>query len=215
MPRPRSEGKRAAILSAATCVIATQGLAAPTAMIAREAGVSNGSLFVYFETKVVLLNELYIALKSEMGTAAMVGLPPQAEPRELVRHMWTQWLGWATSNPDRRRVLAQLEVAEEISAESHRSVLESQQAMAALVERSRAGGPMQDVALGFVLTLVSAMADATMDAMIRDPDLGEAHAAAAFEAIWRVLAGGPPATARTARPDLQANVSPKKTRTAS
>ena len=32
-------------------VIASQGLGAPTAMIAKQAGVSNGSLFTYFETK--------------------------------------------------------------------------------------------------------------------------------------------------------------------
>jgi AcrR family transcriptional regulator len=187
--RLRSEEKRAAILSAATRVIAVQGLGAATAVIAREAGVANGSLFLYFETKAVLLNELYVALKSEMGTAAVAGLPVQGQPRELIGHMWMQWLRWATTSPDKRRVLAQLEVAEEVSAESHQSVRKSQQAMAALLERSRADGPMRDVPLGFVLTLVGAMADATMDAMIREPAQADAHAAVAFEAIWRVLAG--------------------------
>lgn len=39
----------------------------------REAGVSNGSLFVYFDTKSVLLNELYLALKTEMAAAATAG----------------------------------------------------------------------------------------------------------------------------------------------
>jgi AcrR family transcriptional regulator len=124
--RLRSEEKRAAILSAATRVIAVQGLGAATAVIAREAGVANGSLFLYFETKAVLLNELYVALKSEMGTAAVAGLPVQGQPRELIGHMWMQWLRWATTSPDKRRVLAQLEVAEEVSAESHQSVRESQ-----------------------------------------------------------------------------------------
>ena len=180
MARLRSEEKRAAILSAATRVIAVQGLGAATAVIAREAGVANGSLFLYFETKAVLLNELYVALKSEMGTAAVAGLPVQGQPREFIGHMWMQWLRWATTSPDKRRVLAQLEVAEEVSAESHQSVRKSQQAMAALLERSRADGPMRDVPLGFVLTLVGAMADATMDAMIREPAQADAHAAVAF-----------------------------------
>ena len=70
MSRPRSDAKRTAILDAATRVIGAQGLAAPTSAIAREAGVSSGSLFVYFETKTALLNELYVTLKKEMGEAA-------------------------------------------------------------------------------------------------------------------------------------------------
>jgi AcrR family transcriptional regulator len=176
-------------LSAAARVIASQGLGAPTAAVAKEAGVSNGSLFVYFETKAVLMNELYIGLKTEMGTAAVAGLPTGSEPREQVRHMWTQWLAWATANPEKRRALAQLEVAEDITAESHQAVRIALTGIAGLLERSRAHGPMRDVTLGFVLTLISAMADVTIDAMIREPAEAQTYSRAAFDAIWRVLAG--------------------------
>jgi AcrR family transcriptional regulator len=75
MARARSENRRNAILSAATRVIASQGLGAATATIAKQAGVSNGSLFLYFDTKAMLLNELYVSLKTEMGAAAIAGLP--------------------------------------------------------------------------------------------------------------------------------------------
>lgn len=50
MSRPRSDEKRKALLEAATRIIVTQGLSAPTADIVKEAGVANGSLFTYFET---------------------------------------------------------------------------------------------------------------------------------------------------------------------
>ena len=189
MARPRSEDRRNAILSAATRVIASQGLGAPTAMIAKEAGVSNGSLFLYFDTKAMLLNELYVRLKTEMGAAAIAGLPARSEPRVQVRHMWTQWLRWATTNPDKRRALAQLQVADDITPGSHQTVNIALSGIAELLERSRANGPMQDAPLGFVLTLTSAMADATIDAMIREPAEAEAHSSVAFDAIWRVLAG--------------------------
>src|SRR5450755_2691979 len=102
MPRPRSVDRRNAILSAATHVIAGQGLGAATAAIAKEAGVSNGSLFVYFDTKATLLNGLYVALKTEMGAAAVDGLPVESDAREQVLHLWNQWLGWATSFPQKR-----------------------------------------------------------------------------------------------------------------
>jgi AcrR family transcriptional regulator len=191
MPRPRSEDRRSAILSAASRAIASEGLGAATAAIAKEAGVSNGSLFLYFETKATLLNELYIALKTEMGEIAVAGLPSSGEPPEQIRHMWTQWLSWATANPEKRRTLAQLEAADDVTAESHQIVRQAQRGIAELLERSRAGGPMQDVPLAFVVTLIGAIADATMDAVIREPAEAEARSEAAFEAVWRVLAGLP------------------------
>jgi AcrR family transcriptional regulator len=193
MSRPRSEDRRNAILSAATRVIASDGLGAPTAAIAKQAGVSNGSLFVYFDTKAALLNELYVALKTEMVTAATAGLPAEREPREQVLHMWTQWLGWATTSPEKRRALAHLDVSDEITAESHQIVSSAFVGIADLLQRSRADGPMQDVPLEFVLTLTNAIADATIDAILSEPDEAEARSRVAFDAVWRVLAGASPA----------------------
>src|SRR5258708_37576500 len=102
MPRPRSEDRRNAILSAGARVIASQGLAAPTAAIAKEAGGSNGSLFVYFDTKAALLNELYVALKTQMTAAATAGLDAGGEPRQQGRHTWTQVLGRGAGHPEER-----------------------------------------------------------------------------------------------------------------
>lgn len=175
-------------------MVATQGLTAATATIAKEAGVSNGSLFLYFDTKTTLLNELYVTRKSEMAEAAIAGLPADDAPREQVRHMWTQRLRWATANPEKRRTLAQLEVADEVTAENQQIVRQAQAGLAELLERSRENGPMRDVPLGFVLTLASAMADVTMDAVIREPEQAEMHSTTAFEAVWRVLAGSPEAS---------------------
>ena len=189
MPRPRSEDRRNAILSAATRVIAAEGLGAATAAIAKDAGVSNGSLFVYFGTKAILLNELYVALKTEMGAVAVAGLPVESDVREQVLHMWNQWLRWATSCPEKRRALAQLQVADDITADSHRAVSSAFSGIADLLERSRASGPMRDTPLGFVLTLTTAIADAAIDAIIREPAAAEARGSVAFDAMWRVLAG--------------------------
>lgn len=189
MTKLKSEARRVAILSAATRLIASQGLGAATATIAKEAGVSNGSLFLYFKTKAVLYSELYVDLKAEFGAIAVAGLPPEGEPREQIRHVWTQWLQWATNNPEKRRALAQLEVSDDIIAESRRTVRQAQMGLAELLKRCSANGPMQDVSLDFVLALINAMADVTMDAIIQKPVEAETHSNVAFEAIWRVLAG--------------------------
>jgi AcrR family transcriptional regulator len=87
MARPRSEDKRNAIMRAATRVIVTHGLSAPTATIAQEAGISNGSLFTYFETKTDLFNQLYLELKIGMVAAALKGFPAEEELRKQVFHV--------------------------------------------------------------------------------------------------------------------------------
>jgi AcrR family transcriptional regulator len=187
MARPKSDDRRDAILTAAIRVIAAQGLSAPTAMIAKEAGVSNGSLFTYFETKADLFNQLYIELKAETGAAALDGLPTEIDIREQVFHMWSHWLRWAASSPEKRRTLAHLDVSDDITPESREIGHQTMAGAAKLLERSRANGPMRDAPLGFVVSLMNALADATVDFMIRDPANADKHSVAAFDAMWRML----------------------------
>ena len=188
MARPRSVDRQSAIMAAAIRVIATHGLSAPTALIAKEAGVSNGSLFTYFATKVELLNQLYVALKTEAGAAALDGLPTKSRTREQMRHVWSNWLHWGTSHPDKRRTLAQLGVSDEITTDSHQAGSRAFLGIAKLLERSRANGPMRDVPIGLVATLMTGIAEATIDFMMRDPADEDAHCAASFEAMWRMIA---------------------------
>jgi AcrR family transcriptional regulator len=188
MPRPRSDDKRAAILDAAARVIAVQGLGAATATIAREAGVSNGSLFTYFDTKADLLNQLYLELKTDMGAAALAGLPSDGDAREQLLSLCSGWLGWATAYPERRRTLAQLDVSDEITEATHQTASRAMKGIAEILERSRSNGPLRDTPLAFVVGLANAVAETTIDFTIRDPENADAHARAGFEAIWRMIA---------------------------
>ena len=188
MARPRSDEKRDALMAAAVNIIADRGLSAPTAAIALKAGVSNGSLFTYFATKSDLLNQLYVELKGEMGAAASEGMPGDGDVRAQLSHMWFGWVRWATANREKRRVLAHLEVAGEITPESRRAAGRALADVREVLERSRRDVPMQDVSPQFAAALMSALADTTIDHMIQHPSHADAHAAAAFEALWRMVA---------------------------
>jgi AcrR family transcriptional regulator len=175
-------------MSAAIRVIASQGLGAPTATIAKAAGVSNGSLFTYFATKADLLNQLYIELKTEMAAAALDGLPTAGDIHTQTSHMWSHWLRWATSCPEKRRTLTHLGVSEEITPESLQAGHQTMVGVARLLERSRENGPMRDAPLGLVVAMMSAVADATIDFMIGDPANEDKYSKAAFDALWRMVA---------------------------
>ena len=188
MARPRSEEKQNAILEAATRVIGTHGLSAPTAMIAKEADVSNGSLFAYFATKADLLNRLYVELKTEMAAGALDGLPTESDIRTQMFHMWSHLLRWANSCPEKRRTLAHLSVSDDITSESHQKAMDEIAGVIQLLEQARENGPMRDLPLDFVADLMTALADATIDYMIRDPANADKHCKAAFDGFWRMIA---------------------------
>jgi AcrR family transcriptional regulator len=175
-------------MAAAIRVIAAQGLGAPTAMIAKEADVSNGSLFTYFETKADLLNALYVEIKTEMAAAALDGLPVRGDVRKQALHSWLCSLRWAMSCPDKRRTLAHLGVSDDITPASRQVGHRTMAGVARLIERSRENGPMRKVPLEFVVAVMNALADATIDFMIRDRANAEKHAIAGFDAFWRTIA---------------------------
>lgn len=187
MARPLSDEKRSALMRAATRVIATQGLGAQTAVIAREAGVASGSLFTYFETKKVLFNELYLDLKAEMASAALENLPRNASLRKQLFSVWSNWMHWAISDPDKRRALAQLSASEEVTPETRAASRKHTAGIAELLERCRAGGPMRRASMNFVVSVMNSLAETTMDFMLQDPTNAEKHCHLGFDALWRIL----------------------------
>lgn len=187
MARPKSEERRDAIIAAATRVIASQGLDASTATIAKEAGVSNGSLFTYFATKADLLNALYLELKGELGSAALVGIPVDADIRAQMLQLWRNWLCWAVSSPEKRMALKHLSVCKDITPRTREAGIQVTGGIAAYIERIRLNGPMRNEPLFFVGSLINSMAEATVECMIMDPANAEQRAMMAFEAIWRAV----------------------------
>ena len=185
--RPKSEDKRSAIISAAIRVIERQGLSAPTALIAREAGVSNGSLFTYFETKADLFNQLYVELKNEMASAALEGTPAGADLQAELFHSWSNWMQWAVANVDKRRALAQLSVSDDITAASRARGHQAMAPMLGLMQRLHANSRMHSAPFAFVAGILNALAEATMDFIIQDPANAEKHSKVGFEAAWRAL----------------------------
>lgn len=187
MARPRSEDKRSAILQAAVRVIDKQGLSAPTALIAREAGVANGSLFTYFETKADLFNQLYIELKTEVASTALKDLLLDAPLRDQFSQAWTNWVNWAINNIEKKRVLSQLTLSEDITSATKEIVANSMVGLVKLMKSIHEQGSMHDAPFEFVAGIMNSLADATMDQMIRDPKNSVEHSNVGFEAFWRVM----------------------------
>src|ERR1700736_1094285 len=118
MARPLSEDKRTAILEAATEAVAVLGVSAPTAKIARGAGVAEGTLFTYFANKDELLNRLYLELKLDLRDAVITGYPAGKSLVDRSRHFWDRYIGWGSAPPLRRRAMRQLAGSDRITEET-------------------------------------------------------------------------------------------------
>src|ERR1700724_751438 len=118
MARPLSDDKRTAILEAATEVVAMLGVSAPTAKIAKSAGVAEGSLFTYFANKDELLNRLYLELKMDLRDAVITGYPAGKSLVDRSRHFWDRYIGWGSAHPLKRRAMRQLAVSDRVTAET-------------------------------------------------------------------------------------------------
>jgi len=188
MARPRSEDKRNAILNAATQVIAVDGVSAPTARIAKIAGVAEGTLFTYFNNKDELLNELYVQLKSELREVMVSEAFTAAKnAKSAVQQAWTRYVSWGVANPQKRKVLAQLGVSERITQQSKAAGMVGFTEINAFLSRSVGSKILRQQPAAFVGSLLGAIAETTMDFISRDPGRVEQYSQAGFEAFWNSL----------------------------
>lgn len=189
MARPKSEDKRNAILAAATEVIALQGDSAPTAKIARQAGVAEGSLFTYFANKDELLNQLYLALKEDMGAVMLADYPAGASHRERLRHVWQRYVNWGVKRPQQRKAMAMLGISERVTPATKLAGMQAFGDIQALLGECMASGPLRDRPGAFAAAVLGTLAETTMDFMTRYPDDAELYQASGFDACWQAIAG--------------------------
>jgi AcrR family transcriptional regulator len=188
--RPKSEDKRNAILDATTRVFAERGLtAAPTSEISKQAGIAEGTLFTYFETKDDLINALYREIKSELANAMMSGFPRKKSVRTRLRHVWDSYVNWGVANPEQRKVLAQLQVSGTLSTESIEAgsvpFVEMQNTIRHAIDQHilRADLPIE-----LISKMLGALAEATMDLMVLKPGMANKYRDGGFEIYWAGIA---------------------------
>lgn len=185
MARPKSEDKKQALLEAATVAFAQSGIAASTALIARKAGVAEGTLF----PKDDLLNALYLHLKQDLCQAMLANLDRTITlPKEHTRNIWNSYVDWGIRNPVAHAAIRQIGVSEKLSAETEQAVREMFPELHELCRRSVRQVFMSDEFKTFGDALFLSLAESTMEFATRDPSRAVEFKALGFEVMWRGLA---------------------------
>ncbi len=189
MARPLSPEKRTAILAAAAEAVADLGVGAPTARIAALAGVAEGTLFTYFESKDALLNQLYIDLKLEAGAAMVAGYRSGRDLPDRWRQVWDQYIEWGVAHGSSRAALSQLEASDRIGESARYIGVQAAQDVAAELYEGRTIGALGEQSSNFIAGVFVALGDMTLDVIDREPERRERLKRAGFKALWSVISG--------------------------
>ncbi len=91
--------KRKQILDSALKLFVEYGFhGTPTSLIAKEAGVANGTLFHYFATKDALVIALYVDIKSRMALYLSEQTGTQKTYKDTIREQYIASVYWALEN---------------------------------------------------------------------------------------------------------------------
>ena len=108
--------KREEIVRAALELIAEHGFhGAPMAMIAERAGVGAGTIYRYFESKDVLIRDIYAGLEVQAWSVIKVGYPDGRPIRERFLHICRQLIKYFLASQLEFRFVEQFHNSDKIA----------------------------------------------------------------------------------------------------
>jgi AcrR family transcriptional regulator len=106
------EDKKKRILEAALKLFTEKGIDnTSTALISKEADVAVGTIYLYFENKVDLINKLYISIKEESMISSFHYLMEHSLGYESLEKVWMKNVEWGVKNPDKFRFIMQFDLS--------------------------------------------------------------------------------------------------------
>ena len=181
--------KRTQLLEASIDLFADEGFwNTPTARIARHAGVATGTLFNYFESKDVLIDEVYMQLKHEWMHHIMQNFPQNGTIKEQIEHIWFRHIDWGLGFPRRYALKQQLALSDLVSDEVQQRQQEALAFGFEIVERGMADGLFVPISAEYFGMLMVANLDAAVQYasahQLKDMALTR-HITTSFEIFWK------------------------------
>ncbi|OBZ93477.1 TetR family transcriptional regulator [Pararhizobium polonicum] len=185
MARPLSEEKRQALLEAACDFVARLGTEASTAKIAKAAGVSEGTLFTYFPTKDDLLNQLFIAIETDLMERMLAPYSDGDAPRDRLRRVWDRLVDWGLTNSTARKAVRQLKVSDRVTAQSRQKSKAMVHDARAIVAACLTGHADPERIDFYIDTIVFGLAEITINAIAANPKQDENIRQSGFDLLWK------------------------------
>ncbi|MHA3980419.1 TetR/AcrR family transcriptional regulator [Halovulum sp. GXIMD14794] len=156
MARPKSEEKRRQIREAAIAEVVEGGFSgASTSKLARRAGVSVGTLYIYFPDKDTLFRDVYLELKAELHARLMEAADAETGSAAKLRAMWHALHGFAVENPQAFIFAEIIGTSNMLTGEAEAETRALAQDVVAIVEAALADGTLKPAPLPAVMAMLT------------------------------------------------------------
>ncbi|UCD42591.1 MAG: TetR/AcrR family transcriptional regulator [Chloroflexota bacterium] len=138
--------KRKAILKATLKLISENGFhGTPMSQIAEEADVGAGTIYRYFESKEVLIHELFLEVKREISQAMLSDISPEGSTEEIFRQAWLNTFNFCLQNPQEMIFLEQFYNSPFQTPETEAATLEYLAPAISVFQKAVEAGELKDM----------------------------------------------------------------------
>ena len=186
------ENKRERILLAARRLFVNQGFhSTPTAAIAREASVANGTLFHYFNTKEELISTLYKETKKSFFAITTAGVENEKNIKRKIRLLWYNTVKWALNRPQDFLFMQQYSNSPFISQLTQEEISEHMGYYYDLIDEGKEKGTLKNIPTDLMYHLTTYQINGFINYLFQHKEFqhNSAYLSMAFEFYWESIAG--------------------------
>ncbi len=181
--------KRELLMKTARKLFAESGFyGTPTALVAKEAGVSNGILFHYFPTKEILVKSLYQDIKDRIFNYSMTQIYNGATLKESIYTLWLASVEWNLEHPEDFEFMLQFENSPYYDEEVERAQRYVQMNLE-LIEQGIDQGIFKHFNPLFVVRILTSLVETTVKHLNKNQTLNEdfEYKSRLFEMAWDAI----------------------------
>jgi hypothetical protein len=117
----------------------------------------------------------------------MSSFPRKQSVRHRLEHVWNGYVQWGIANPDQQKVLRQIQVWSGLTQESKQAGSAPFNEMQRMTEDAVTQRIYKDIPQTLIGAALVAIAEMTMDFMVREPESAEMYRTAGFEMLWAAI----------------------------
>jgi AcrR family transcriptional regulator len=188
MMKNHIKDKKQAIMDSALELFTTKGFDnTSTASISKNAGVATGTLFTYFDSKLDLINQLYLATKREFFEALSSLMNIKIINEETAMEVWKASVLWGVSNPTKMKFIIQYSSSPYISKLTWEGIDEEMETMGQIFVNSVKEGTIKDLPVDYLSYVTTSHIYATVSYMITNGINDEIFVEKMFPTMWDML----------------------------
>jgi AcrR family transcriptional regulator len=192
MKRPSQVAIKEKIRAGLVQVVARLGIGGTSvAAVAKEAGVSAGTIYLHFEDKTDMLQKVYLQIKTEFH-AIMVAAKVETDSKAMIHRMWRDMFSFTSARPLDFLFIEYAGAAQVLTIEQAAHVAGFQVEITAMLQRAIDDGTVAPLPVSVVTTLLVAPAmQLARNSALNGQAIDPSQLDLMFQRVWISIANTP------------------------